>query len=535
MSAAASSSSSLGRPSLDAPSTSVSATKATNGTATTSSDDEESDSWAPINTMSDSEIRSELLHVREERDKFQSQYQSLLSKLATMRATLGDRLRQDAEELDRRESQIETLTSKIESLESSTSTLRSELLTSHSETDRLTTELDSLRKKLAATEEEKSTRASADGGRLERQRELHELLERVKLDSNHWESVALEERSKREDLESKLSETQHHLELTQRSEAHHRIIAEQESASAANLSAVLSEFQSTQESELQRALGDHRTQLDTLSTSLSEYKARAEMAESKVEQNAELAAQAEKLGLQVKEKNLLIGKLRHEAVILNEHLTEALRRLRNDQSEANVDKRLVTNLVIQFITTPRADGKRYEMLNLIAGVLGWGEEERELAGLQKSSAIATSGGVGGVGRPSLGSRTSTTTLGGTVGGSIRSISSGHNYIGGKDGGASVGGDESFSNLFVEFLLSEAERGVKKQDNHQTTNDEQHIEPNTPTVPTRLFSPTRSAGSGSEATSPSKNSDVTTTKDDVNVTASSRGGLGSYFGLSRGKK
>ena len=41
---------------------------------------------------------------------------------------------------------------------------------------------------------------------------------------------------------------------------------------------------------------------------------------------------------EVKEKNLLIGKLRHEAVILNDHLTKALRFLKQRKPEDNVDR-----------------------------------------------------------------------------------------------------------------------------------------------------------------------------------------------------
>lgn len=41
---------------------------------------------------------------------------------------------------------------------------------------------------------------------------------------------------------------------------------------------------------------------------------------------------------EVKEKNLLIGKLRHQAVILNDHLTKALRYLRKGKPEDNIDK-----------------------------------------------------------------------------------------------------------------------------------------------------------------------------------------------------
>lgn len=41
---------------------------------------------------------------------------------------------------------------------------------------------------------------------------------------------------------------------------------------------------------------------------------------------------------QVREKNLLIGKLRHEAVILNDHLTKALRFLKQRKPEDMVDR-----------------------------------------------------------------------------------------------------------------------------------------------------------------------------------------------------
>lgn len=516
----AATSSDVGRSSVDASSSNAPAP--TNGKYLSSSDHSDTeDTWQDISSMSDSSVRAELARVREERDTFETQYRSLLSKLTTMRATLGDRLRQDAEELDRRETQIETLTSKLSTLETESSTLREELVASHGETDRLTREVDTLRKSLSAKEEELGRRESTESGtlgRLERERELHELVERIKLDSSNWQASCLEERARRQDVELRLEQAQQEVERAQQSESHHRSIAQREAASAANLSIVLAEFQSTQESELARALGDSQSQIDSLTSSLVEYKQRAEEAESKCKQNADLASQAEKFSAQVKEKNLLIGKLRHEAVILNEHLTEALRRLRNDQSDSNVDKRLVTNLLISFLTTPRTDGKRYEMLNLIAGVLGWKEEERELAGLQKSA---------GAVRASMGSSR----------GSARRVS-------GNAGAAVANGveaDESFSNLFVEFLLSEAESGKSPKD---TERDGETTAPSTPGLPTRLFSPSRSSF-GADPVSPSKSetgaalsaglsgSDGTNGKAAQGATGGA--GLGSYFGLSRGSR
>lgn len=79
--------------------------------------------------------------------------------------------------------------------------------------------------------------------------------------------------------------------------------------------------------------------------------------------------------------SFLIGK--NPAVIINEHLMEALRRLRRNSTETNVDRRLVTNVLLSFLSTPRADSKRFEMLSLLASILSWNDQEREKAGLQR--------------------------------------------------------------------------------------------------------------------------------------------------------
>lgn len=61
----------------------------------------------------------------------------------------------------------------------------------------------------------------------------------------------------------------------------------------------------------------------------------AKLALETTKQELERALPFEK---EVKEKNLLIGKLRHEAVILNDHLTKALRYLKKGKPEENIDK-----------------------------------------------------------------------------------------------------------------------------------------------------------------------------------------------------
>ena len=125
----------------------------------------------------------------------------------------------------------------------------------------------------------------------------------------------------------------------------------------------------------------------------------------KLEESNTNITRTQELEKEIKEKQLLIGKIRHEgtymywyyssinvllAVIMNEHLMEALRRLRRNSTDFNVDRRLVTNVLLSFLSTPRADGKRFEMLSLLASVLSWNDLEREKAGLQRVNSSDTS-------------------------------------------------------------------------------------------------------------------------------------------------
>jgi len=51
-------------------------------------------------------------------------------------------------------------------------------------------------------------------------------------------------------------------------------------------------------------------------------------------------------------------------------------------------RRLVTNILLSFLTTHRADSKRFEMLSLLSTILSWDDTEREKAGLQRVGGVA---------------------------------------------------------------------------------------------------------------------------------------------------
>lgn len=112
-------------------------------------------------------------------------------------------------------------------------------------------------------------------------------------------------------------------------------------------------------------------QVEDLRKKLQDAEKRATEANSTLEGKEKELQRALPFEKEVKEKNLLIGKLRHEAVTLNDHLTKALRFLKKGKPEDNVDRHIVTNHLLHFLALDRSDPKKFQILQLIAALLGW--------------------------------------------------------------------------------------------------------------------------------------------------------------------
>jgi len=126
-------------------------------------------------------------------------------------------------------------------------------------------------------------------------------------------------------------------------------------------------------------------------------------------------------------------------------------------------RRLVSNVLITFLNTPRGDTKRFEMLQLIASILSWTDDQREKVGLQRSS-----GGLSAPGVIASGSR------GGGKGharsGKTQAVDDGVEnevslrvndcfYYSGQLTLNLSSRQQSFSNLWIEFLLKESSQGA----------------------------------------------------------------------------
>lgn len=127
--------------------------------------------------------------------------------------------------------------------------------------------------------------------------------------------------------------------------------------------------------ELRRSVENYESQIDELRKQVQAAQEAATASKTTLETTQKALERALPFEKEVKEKNLLIGKLRHEAVTLNEHLTKALRILKKGRPEDNVDRQIITNYFLHFLAIDRSDPKKFEALQLISALLGWTDGE----------------------------------------------------------------------------------------------------------------------------------------------------------------
>ncbi|KAI9789683.1 MAG: hypothetical protein M1816_005858 [Peltula sp. TS41687] len=327
-----------------------------------------------------STLRSELEDVQIGKEHAETQYRNLLGKLNLIRSQLGERLKADAEELSQAKIQIEELEGNNKALQETNESLQSQLVELTREDEQRSKELSSLRNRMNLSQQ---NWVKERENLVHRESVIREEFESAKQAMQDWEILAMEERSIREGLLERVSEYEE--QLSAQKEAYDRAASERDSQALTvdGLQRALQDIQDARKRELRELVESNQVQADDLRKQLQESEKRADehqTASEKANKELERALPFEK---EVKEKNLLIGKLRHEAVILNDHLTKALRLLRKGKPEDNIDRQIVTNHFLHFLALDRADPKKFQVLQLIAALLNWTDEQREQAGLSR--------------------------------------------------------------------------------------------------------------------------------------------------------
>ncbi|KAI0181352.1 hypothetical protein GGR52DRAFT_31551 [Hypoxylon sp. FL1284] len=331
-------------------------------------------------TQETSQLRSELEESEAAKEQVEEQYQTLVERVEKIKENVGNRLARGKEELEEANQRIEELESQNEDLQKGTES-------SHDEVDKLRTELQDATRELSSLRsrnnlsQHNSLKEKED---MTRQiQHLREEAEAAKDAMGDWEVLAMEERSIRENLSEKTAALEEQLSTLR--ESYERVFAERDTQSQAvdSLQRALQEIQEARKKELREMVETTEEQLQALKKLVQEADSRATEAEKvkdSLQKELERTAPFEK---EVKEKNLLIGKLRHEAIVLNDHLTKALRYLKKTKPEDSIDRQIVTNHFLQFLALDRSDPKKFQVLQIIAGLLNWTDEQREQAGLAR--------------------------------------------------------------------------------------------------------------------------------------------------------
>jgi hypothetical protein len=326
-------------------------------------------------------VKEGLEQSQQGKDHAETQYRNLLGKVNTIRSQLGERLKADAEELEQARGKIEELETSQNTAREENERLQEQVSTLNTQLEEQTAEIETLRSRTTLSTSNWVKERDEMASREAFIREEYEVAKQAMQD---WEILATEERSRREALEERVNDLEEQLNSSR--EAYERMKNENETQSSTvdGLQRALRDLQEERKRELRELVEQSQAQLDDLRAQAQQAETTAASLKSELETTQAELSRALPFEKEVKEKNLLIGKLRHEAVILNDHLTKALRFLKRGKPEDNVDRQLVTNHFLHFLALDRSDPKKFQVLQLIAALLGWDDEQKEQAGLLRA-------------------------------------------------------------------------------------------------------------------------------------------------------
>lgn len=256
----------------------------------------------------------------------------------------------------------------IEELEEQNSNLRTELDSKSSELTEIANENEENSKEISALRERTNLSQQnwlkEKDELLEQESYLQSEFEHANEAMHNWEVLAMEERSVRESLGEKVIDLEE--QLVGLKDAYEKAASERDSQTSTvdGLQRALQEIQSgmplsrsfvrltwtykianngngsARKQELRELIENSDSQLEELRQAHRDAEKTASEADKSLQAALDELERVRPFEKEIKEKNLLIGKLRHEAVTLNDHLTKALRFLKKGKPEDNVDRYL---------------------------------------------------------------------------------------------------------------------------------------------------------------------------------------------------
>jgi chromosome segregation ATPase len=263
-------------------------------------------------------------------------------------------------------------------LENLHSELNSEVINLNSECDKLTEKNKELKEKLESQEFqlEDNTRKLEDENRS-----LKKELKVAKSDLEEYLILIQEEKMAKANLHQEITDLKSTVEDLQSENASIEKKSEKIAAEVHNCNITIDQLKKDNE----KIVDDVKVQLDSKQAQLDQFTDEIDTLNAKIIERDMKIETLTGLENTLKEKQLLIGKLRHETITLNEHLNKAMKLIKKESGKETVDRELVSNLFISFLQIPRGDTKKFEVLQLLANFLDWDDDKRRHAGLISST------------------------------------------------------------------------------------------------------------------------------------------------------
>ncbi|ODQ77639.1 hypothetical protein BABINDRAFT_28085, partial [Babjeviella inositovora NRRL Y-12698] len=343
------------------------------------------------------ELEEKLRQSEATSEQHKSNYDVLYNRLTQVKHILV-KLKQVEAELEEARTQLDTATTKTTELEARCATVSAEkealaaaLAAMKQETTDLNTECDRLSHDLAKLRREYQLRDDSatqeKDSLVSSNHKLAKKIEEMKAAREDSRVVQLEEQATVKELQSQMDEFQ---AQSKAKDVEISILTKEKTESQNHIAFLEKKITDQDMMMAQTAARNEQTVLrlqEQLVTSMNET---AELS-TKIEQALGVQTLLDEALKDSHNKQLQIGKLRHEAIILNEHLTKALKLIKKDHESENVDKQLITNLFLQFLAIQRGDKKKFQVLQLISGILGWDEQQQQQAGLVGRVGVGAAG------------------------------------------------------------------------------------------------------------------------------------------------
>lgn len=339
------------------------------------------------NESSDPNLLKELDDVKNERDAFETKYNTLLSRISSMKDVFNNmkesqqELENVKEQLVEYESQNTKMKNKLTSVNKENEELSQTVATLNKEFSTLEDDYENLQNKCDDYESEISKFESKleDSKRLNdyKLKDSEHILKKLTTQVEEMTIILENDKQDIRDLKDEKEELQSHLANSQESTKQlKQTISELEESIQSN-EKLFKEELSNRDQQINSLRVQLDNNMDVEKSHLDEItKLKLEM--EKLKEDVTLKQKFEK---ETKDQALQIGKLRHEAIILNEHLKKALGMLKKSSDSETVDRELISNLLISFVSIPRADPKKFEVLQLLSNFLNWDDDKKQQAGL----------------------------------------------------------------------------------------------------------------------------------------------------------